>query len=209
MFTGLIEATGTIESVRPAGSARRVRVATALGGELRAGDSIAVNGVCLTAIDPQAHSFDVDVSPETLRVTTLDALTPGRVVNLERPLRADAILGGHFVLGHVDGVGRIVALDRDGECYWLTIDVPADLARYVILKGSIAIDGISLTIARLDGTAVGVQIIPFTWQHTALSGATVGDRVNLEVDVLGKYVERLLNAQSNSAATVAGLAGRA
>ena len=193
MFTGLIEATGTIESVLPADSGRRVRVNSKIGAELRAGDSIAVNGVCLTAVDIDRAGFTVDVSPETLRVTTLDALAAGSVVNLERPLRADARLGGHFVLGHVDGVGKISSLEKDGDCFWLTVDVPAELARYLISKGSIAIDGISLTIARLDRASIAVQIIPFTWQHTSLAGAKAGDRVNLEVDVLGKYVERLLN----------------
>jgi riboflavin synthase len=141
-----------------------------------------------------AGAFKVDVSPETLRVTTLGQFAAGRTVNLERPLRADARLGGHFVLGHVDGVGRITALDRDGDCYWLEVSLPQDLSRYVISKGSIAIDGISLTIARLQGATVGVQIIPFTWDHTALSQARTGDSVNLEADVLGKYVARLMEA---------------
>ena len=191
MFTGLIEATGTIEFVRSSGSALRVRVASPLAADLRQGDSISVNGVCLTVVEETDNHFDLDISPETLRVTTLDALAAGRIVNLERPLRADARLGGHFVLGHVDGVGRITSFDRDGDCYWLSVDVPSELLRYFISKGSIAIDGISLTIARLDGNSVGVQIIPFTWQHTALAQAKPGDRVNLEVDVLGKYVERL------------------
>jgi riboflavin synthase len=210
MFTGLIEATGTIESVQADGSASRVRIASALSSDLRAGDSIAVNGVCLTVLDEKRNGvgssfrdlgtelpaqFSVDISPETLRVTTLGLLAPGRIVNLERPVRADARLGGHFVLGHVDGVGRIISLDRDGDCYWLAVDVPAELGRYVISKGSIAIDGISLTVARLERSTVGVQIIPFTWQHTALAGAKAGDGVNLEVDVLGKYVERLVLAQ--------------
>ena len=195
MFTGLIEATGTVELVQPEGSARRVRIASPLSPELRAGDSIAVNGVCLTVLDGSAAVFSVDVSPETLRVTTFGTLAQRSVVNLERPLRADARLGGHFVLGHVDGVGRINAIERDGECYWLTVDVPPSLARYIISKGSIAIDGISLTVARLERSTIGVQIIPFTWQHTGLSGARAGDPVNLEVDVLGKYVERLVLAQ--------------
>lgn len=211
MFTGLIEATGTVESVQAEGSARRVRIASPLSAGLRAGDSIAVNGVCLTVLGgndlgghfpadgkmtPEVISgFSVDISPETLRVTTLGTLAPGRVVNLEQPVRADARLGGHFVLGHVDGVGRIASLDRDGDCYWLAVDVPADLVRYVISKGSIAIDGISLTVARLERTTVGVQIIPFTWQHTALASAKPGDGVNIEVDMLGKYVERLVLAQ--------------
>jgi len=220
MFTGLIEATGTIEAVTPAASARRMRVRSALSADLRAGDSISVNGVCLTVLGAGPNNdvvssklgpaplFDVDVSPETLRVTTLGDMAPGRVVNLERPLRADARLGGHFVLGHVDGVGQIKSIDRDGDCYWLAVDAPQELGRYVISKGSIAIDGISLTIARLDGASIGLQIIPFTWQHTALAGAKAGDRVNLEVDVLGKYVERLMTSQTRGATPVAGSAGR-
>lgn len=193
MFTGLIESTGTIETVESTGSGRRLRLGSALGSELRAGDSIAVNGVCLTAVNVEQAGFSVDVSPETLRVTTLDDFASGRVVNLERPLRADARLGGHFVLGHVDAVGRIVSLDRDGDCFWLTVEAPPEQMRFLISKGSIAIDGISLTIARLDRSSIGVQVIPFTMQHTALANAKPGDRVNLEVDVLGKYVERLLN----------------
>ena len=208
MFTGLVEATGTIDMVRPEGSARRLRVASALAAELRPGDSIAVNGVCLTVIAQSETHFDLDVSPETLRVTTLGTADAGRVVNLERPLRADARLGGHFVLGHVDGVGRITSVDRDGDCYWLSVDVPADLTRYFISKGSVAIDGISLTIARLDQSAVAAQIIPFTWQHTSLSRAKAGDKVNLEVDVLGKYVERLLASHTATDAPIAGLAGK-
>ena len=211
MFTGLIEATGTIETVTPAASGRRMRVQSDLSADLRAGDSISVNGVCLTVLEkptPGVGFFEVDISPETLRVTTLGDMAPGRVVNLERPLRADARLGGHFVLGHVDGVGQIKSIDRDGECYWLAVDAPEDLGRYVISKGSIAIDGISLTIARLDGVLLGLQIIPFTWQHTALAGAKAGDRVNLEVDVLGKYVERLMTSQTPGATPVAGSAGR-
>ena len=208
MFTGLVEATGTIDAIRPEGSARRVRVASTLAGELRPGDSIAVNGVCLTVTAQSPTHFDLDVSPETLRVTTLDTADAGRVVNLERPLRADARLGGHFVLGHVDGVGRIASLDRDGDCFWLSVDVPSDLMRYFISKGSVAIDGISLTIARLDQRAIAAQIIPFTWQHTSLSRAKAGDRVNLEVDVLGKYVERLLASQTETGAPIAGLAGK-
>jgi len=208
MFTGLVEATGTIDAVRSEGSARRLRMASALAAELRPGDSIAVNGVCLTVTAQSATHFDLDVSPETLRVTTLDTADAGRVVNLERPLRADARLGGHFVLGHVDGVGRIASFERDGDCYWLSVDVPSHLMRYFISKGSVAIDGISLTIARLDRGSIAAQIIPFTWQHTSLAHAKAGDRVNLEVDVLGKYVERLLAAQDEAATPIAGLAGK-
>ncbi len=209
MFTGLIEATGTIDAVRPSGAVRVLSVATPLGRELGAGDSIAVNGVCLTVTSRHDQGFEVEVSPETLRVTTLGQFATGRTVNLERPLRADARLGGHFVLGHVDGVGRITAFTGDGDCYWLEVDAPPELARYLISKGSVAIDGISLTIARLQGASMGVQIIPFTWAHTALSQARPGDEVNLEADVLGKYVARLMDAQTAAGHAGTGSAGTA
>ena len=196
MFTGIVEATGRIARVDPAGSGRRLRVETVLGAELRAGDSIAVSGVCLTVVAADAQGFAADISSETVRVTTLGDRTPGELVNLERPLRADARLGGHFVLGHVDGVGRIAALRPDGDAYWLEVDVPEALETYMISKGSIAIDGISLTVASLDACRVAVAIIPFTFAHTTLGSARVGDRVNLEGDVLGKYVARLLEDRS-------------
>ena len=195
MFTGIVEATGRVARVDPAGTGRRLRIDTALGAELRAGDSIAVNGVCLTVVACDATGFAADISPETVRVTTLGDRAPGEPVNLERPLRADARLGGHFVLGHVDGVGRVAALRPDGEGYWLEVDVPEPLEPYMISKGSIAVDGISLTIASLDIGRVGVAIVPFTHAHTTLGSARVGDRVNLEADVLGKYVARLLAAR--------------
>jgi riboflavin synthase len=192
MFTGLIEATGTVERIEPAGSARTLTIATRLGAELSPGDSIAVNGVCLTATSTGANWFGATVSPETLRVTTLGGFREGRLVNLERPLRADGRVGGHFVLGHVDAVGRVVSIEPDGDCVWLTVDLPPAVAALVIHKGSIAIDGISLTIASIDGTRVGVQIVPHTWAHAALPQARPGDEVNLEADVIGKYVARLL-----------------
>jgi riboflavin synthase len=204
MFTGLIEGTGTVEGARANGTSRVLRITTPLGAELAPGASIAVNGVCLTVTSRHDDGFDVDVSPETLRVTTLGRLAAGQLVNLERPLRADARLGGHFVLGHVDAVGRITSLTPDGECYWLEVDVPATLAPYLISKGSIAIDGISLTIARLQDAAVGVQIIPFTWEHTGLRRAQPGDAVNLEADVLGKYVARLMDARAGGSGVAAG-----
>lgn len=194
MFTGLIEATGTIEQAVAKATGVHLRIGTGLGRELSAGDSIAVNGVCLTVTDPSSDGFSASVSPETLRVTTLASATAGRLVNLERPLKADARLGGHFVLGHVDGVGCLRSLDRDGDCYWLEAEVPAALAPLMILKGSIAIDGISLTIARIHQERISVQIVPFTFAHTALQSAQPGDAVNIEADVIGKYVARLLNA---------------
>jgi riboflavin synthase len=196
MFTGLIEATGTIERVETSESGSVLSVAVPAEIVLAPGDSIAVNGVCLTVTALRDGAFSVDVSPETLRVTSIGTFATGRPVNLERPLRADARLGGHFVLGHVDGVGRIRALRKDGASYWFEIEAPAGVATYLIEKGSIAVDGISLTVAKLDGRVFGVQIVPYTWQHTALAFAKPGDPVNLEADVLGKYVARLLQGQA-------------
>jgi riboflavin synthase len=195
MFTGLIEATGTIERIDAANSGRRVCIATALGAELRPGDSIAVNGVCLTVTAADARGFFADVSPETLRVTSLGRTAVGRRVNLERPLRADGRVGGHFVLGHVDAVGRIHTLRREGECHWLEVEAPAALAPVLVPKGSIAVDGVSLTVASLQGARFGMQIVPFTWEHTALADLSTGDSVNLEADVIGKYVVRLLETR--------------
>ncbi|MCC7007602.1 MAG: riboflavin synthase [Acidobacteria bacterium] len=202
MFTGLIEAIGRVERSDGTSRGRRLRIATALAADLRPGDSIAVNGVCLTATDVDDAGFCADVSRQTLEVTSLDRLTAGRLVNLERPLRADARLGGHFVLGHVDATGRIAALRPDGDGFWLDIDVPAPLQPYVIPRGSIAVDGISLTIATLTSSAIGIQIVPFTFTHTALQQASRGDVVNLEADVLGKYVARLLSTATPAAAGV-------
>jgi riboflavin synthase len=196
MFTGLIEATGRTERVTPADSGRRVRITAPFAADLKAGDSVAVNGVCLTVAAVDAATFDAVISPETLRVTNLATLSIGRLVNLERPLAADGRLGGHFVLGHVDGTGRVMDLRQDGECHWLAIEAPRQLAPYFVPKGSIAIDGISLTIASLDDTRIGIQVVPFTFEHTAISAWSIGDAVNLEADVLGKYVVHLLTRQS-------------
>ena len=196
MFTGLIEAIGRIEQVTAPDSGRRVRIAAPFAAELRAGESVAVNGVCLTVASADAATFDAVISPETLRVTNLHTLSAGRLVNLERSLAADGRLGGHFVLGHVDGAGRVMELRPDGDCHWLAVEAPRALAPYLVPKGSIAIDGISLTIASLDDTRVGVQIVPFTFEHTAIAGWSIGDAVNLEADVLGKYVVNLLARQS-------------
>ncbi len=199
MFTGLIEATGRIERVEPLASGCRMRIGTPLGGALQPGDSIAVNGVCLTVTAANPGSFLVDLSPETVRVTSFGSAQEGRRVNLERPLRADARLGGHFVLGHVDGVGRVRTIQAQGEHHWIEFEYPAELASCLVSKGSIAVDGISLTVAGLAGERFGVQIVPFTWEHTALEDLQPGDPVNLEADVLGKYVVRLLEAQTAKA----------
>lgn len=201
MFTGLIEATGRVDRIDlgdAAAPGRRFRIATPLGADLRPGDSIAVDGVCLTVTAADSGSFSASVSPETLRVTTLSSAAEGQVVNLEQPLQAGARLGGHFVLGHVDAVGRIARFARDGDCHWLDIDVPAHLAPLVIPKGSIAVNGISLTVASLDGQRVGIQIVPFTFEHTSLSTAQPGDAVNLEMDMIGKYIARLLEARAQA-----------
>jgi len=194
MFTGLIEAVGRVErvEVQTTGPGRVMRIGTPLGAELRTGESISTNGVCLTVTAADASGFSVEVSPETLRVTSLDALETGAAVNLERALRADARLGGHFVLGHVDGVGRITAITPEGTFTSIDIECPAPVVRYLIPKGSIAIEGISLTIAQLTGARVRIQLVPFTLAHTTLGSSRVGDAVNVEADVLGKYVAGLL-----------------
>jgi riboflavin synthase alpha subunit len=194
MFTGLIEATGRVESIGGTAAGRQLRVATPLGGDVAPGDSVAVNGVCLTVTTCDAAGFAFDVSPETLQCTSLGSLQPDRVVNLERPLRADGRVGGHFVQGHVDGVGSVRSLREDGGHRWIEVGFPPALASNFVLKGSVAVDGVSLTVASLAPDRFGVQIIPFTWEHTAFPQLRAGDVVNLEVDMLGKYVLSFLRS---------------
>jgi riboflavin synthase len=191
MFTGLIEATGTVHAIAVEGDGAVLEIDTALGPELAVGDSLATSGVCLTVTRRDGQRVAMDVSPETLRVTALGRLAPGRPVNLERPLRVDGRLGGHVVQGHVDGVGALVAIADEGDFRRLRIGFPADLAAWMIHKGSVAVDGISLTIAALGDEWFDVQVIPHTWLHTTLSAARVGDALNLECDLVGKYVVRL------------------
>jgi riboflavin synthase len=195
MFTGLIEAIGTVSAVDPSPAGIRIRIDTTLANELTPGDSLAVNGVCLTVVTAGAGGVDMDVSPQTGRVTTLGTVAAGTSVNLERSLRAGARLGGHFVQGHVDATGTIDTLEPQGDSYWLSVRYPSSLARYIVQKGSIAVDGISLTVADLDSVRFGVQIIPFTWEHTNLRRLEVGSTVNLESDILGKYVVHAIDAQ--------------
>jgi riboflavin synthase len=195
MFTGLIEAVGIVREVGPTPGGRILEVQSPLAAELGDGDSVSVSGVCLTVTSRASSCFRATISPETMRVTTLGNVEAGDRVNLERPLKFDGRLGGHFVLGHVDGVGRVTAIEPAGDCYWLDVDVPAALAPLLIHKGSIALDGISLTIAALDGPCVRVQIVPFTWEHTTLSAKRPGAAVNIETDVIGKYVARLMGQQ--------------
>ena len=197
MFTGLVEAVGTVVEHKPIPSGARVRIATTLARELTPGDSLAVNGVCLTVILAESDEVHAEVGPETLRVTALGQLLPRSLVNLERSLRADSRMGGHFVQGHVDGTGVIEELRPDADFHWLTVSFPPHLAPYLIHRGSIAVDGISLTVAGLGSDRFDIQLIPFTLEHTNLRQAKVQDRVNLECDMVGKYVIR--------AATLAGL----
>lgn len=189
MFTGIIEELGTVESAAPK---LRVRCSTVMQ-DMTEGASIAVNGVCLTAVGLRPDGFTADVAPETLRLTNLGALRPGSRVNLERPLSPAGRLSGHIVQGHVDGTGEFVSLDALGEDnWWLKIRVPEELDPFLVYKGSIAIDGISLTIAALEGPLLSVTIIPHTYRNTTLGGYKPGSRVNLECDVLAKHVEKLL-----------------
>jgi riboflavin synthase len=192
MFTGLIEAIGEVAELKPTPAGFRFRLTTSLADQLPAGSSIAVNGVCLTVIAADAGGIHMDVSPETARVTSLGSLKRGSIVNLERPVRADTLMGGHFVQGHVDATGLIEDLRHEGEHHWLTVKYPSLLAPYLVRKGSIAVDGISLTVAGLDEQHFDVQIIPFTWEHTNLQAARTQDLVNLECDIIGKYVVRAL-----------------
>ena len=190
MFTGLIESVGQVREVAAAGNGVRLRLATSLAAELKAGDSLAVNGVCLTVTVAAGDDVRADVGPETMRVTTLGRLRVDQKVNLERALRMDERMGGHLVQGHVDGTGSVVDVRADGEAHWLTVAFPAALAPYFVRKGSVAVDGISLTVAGLGDDRFDVMVIPFTWEHTNVSQLRVGDPVNLECDMVGKYVAR-------------------
>ncbi|HJS97298.1 MAG TPA: riboflavin synthase [Solirubrobacteraceae bacterium] len=192
MFTGLVLGLGRIGAIERSADGARLTIETALVSELRTGDSVAVNGVCLTATSLQNGAFVADAMNETLSRSALGGLEPGAQVNLELPLRAADRLGGHVVQGHVDGIGAILEVADDGFARRIRIEAPPDLLRYVIEKGSIAVDGVSLTVAGLDSRSFTVSLIPETLQRTNLGRAGAGDRVNLEVDVLAKYVEKLI-----------------
>ena len=193
MFTGIIEELGVVERTGPR---LKILCSTVLE-DSREGSSIAVNGVCLTAVDVEAQSFSADLAPETLRRSNLGDLRAGSRVNLERPLSPSGRLSGHIVQGHVDGTGELLALDALGDNnWWMRVRIPAELDRYLVHKGSIAIDGISLTIAELQGEVLSVTVIPHTYLNTNLGSRKAGDRLNLECDMLAKYVEKLLERQS-------------
>ena len=190
MFTGLIEQLGVVAGLENRSGAARLRIQTALAGALAPGESVAINGVCLTVTDTAGGEMHADIGPETIRVTTLGGLEPGQTVNLERAMRADSRFGGHFVQGHVDAVGTVRDVRIDGDARWVTIAFPRALAAYFVRKGSVAVDGISLTVAELDDDTFRVMIIPFTWAHTNMAALRAESRVNLECDMVGKYVAR-------------------
>ena len=193
MFTGIVEGVGTLSEVKGTGGGFRVRIHTALlAPQVKVGDSLSVNGVCLTVILIDGEHVLADVGPETARVTTFGALQRGQEVNLERPMRGDGRVDGHFVLGHVDGVGAVEEVRAEGESHWLTIGFPPALAPFFIRKGSIAVDGVSLTVAGLGERQFDVMVIPFTWSHSSLKVLRQGDKVNLECDMIGKYVVRAM-----------------
>ena len=192
MFTGLVETVGEVAEFRTTSAGFRLRLTTALSAELTPGDSLAVNGVCLTVVSADADGVHMDVSPETVRVSSLGSLKRGSPVNLERPMLAGARVGGHFVQGHVDATGTIEEIRREGDSWWMTVRFPPALAALIVRKGSIAVDGISLTVAGVDDKRFDVQVIPFTWSHTTLRFVKAHDVVNLEFDLIGKYVLRAM-----------------
>jgi riboflavin synthase len=194
MFTGIIQCTGTLARSEPRGGDLHLTFAApALDfSDVAIGDSISVSGVCLTAVELGEHTFAVDVSNETLALTTLGALRDGDAVNLEKALRLSDRLGGHLVSGHVDGIGQVVSIEADARSQRWTIEVPAELARYIAAKGSICVDGVSLTVNTVEGARLSVNLIPHTVEVTTFARRRPGDKVNLEVDMMARYLERLL-----------------
>ncbi|HEU0023602.1 MAG TPA: riboflavin synthase [Thermoleophilaceae bacterium] len=199
MFTGLVADKGTVEALERAGASARLRVRTRLANELASGESIAVNGVCLTARDPDAGSFVADLMAETLERSSLGPLAEGDEVNLELPLRPGDRLGGHVVQGHVDGTGTVERVTEVDFARVVRVRAPAELLRYVVEKGSIAVDGVSLTVAEVDDAGFSVSLIPETLERTTLGSAVPGRTVNLEVDVLAKYVEKASRGNGGTA----------
>lgn len=197
MFTGIVEEMGAITSIEKTLAGTRLTIlASAVMGDLKIGDSVSVNGTCLTVVTKSERNFVVEVSPETLSVTTLGVLTGGAPVNLERAMRLNERIGGHLVAGHVDGVGTIRSRHQEGNAICFTIEAPSDILRYCVTKGSITIDGVSLTINEVADHSFNIAIIPHTAKVTILGLKQVNDTVNLESDLIGKYVERLLQERS-------------
>ena len=199
MFTGIVEEVGTVSALNASGGTRRLMVAAShVVPEINKGASVAVSGVCLTAVEITPNSVTFDLADETWNRTSFSRIRPGALVNLELPMRADGRFGGHIVQGHVDGTGEFLALDRitGADDFRLRIRIPADLERYVIFKGSLCVEGISLTIAKIEGHQVTIAIIPHTWEMTNLKSLNPGDPVNLEVDMIAKYVEKMMKGES-------------
>jgi len=200
MFTGIVEEVGRVAHIDQRGENRRITIAaTHTPKELKTGNSVAVSGVCLTALDIKPESFCADLAPETWVRTSFSRIAEGALVNLELPMKADGRFGGHIVQGHVDGVGKVIAFDRipDSENWWLHIEIPAELDRYVVYKGSISIEGISLTVAKIEDRRCTIAIIPHTVEMTNLNSLRSGDPVNLEADLIAKYVEKMMKGDSN------------
>jgi len=199
MFTGIVEEVGRVTKIETTGGTRRITLASKqLSKELKMGDSIAVSGVCLTAVRIKAgESFGADLADETWNRTSLSRIHEGAEINLELPMRADGRFGGHVVQGHVDGTGKFLGLQPipDAQDFWLHIEVPAELARYIVYKGSISVEGISLTVARIEGQNLTIAIIPHTTEMTNLKSLKPGDPVNLETDIIAKYVEKMMSGE--------------
>ena len=197
MFTGLIEAVGRVGGISRTAAGLRIAIQTEMAADLADGESVSVNGVCLTVSQRDAPWFYADIGPETARVTTLGSVKAEQPVNLERAMAANGRFGGHFVQGHVDGIGTIRDVRVEGDARWLKVAFPPELAPFFVPKGSVAIDGVSLTVAALGPDQFDVMIIPFTWGHTNLSGLQAGSSVNLECDVVGKYIVRSVRLQAD------------
>jgi len=194
MFTGLVAEVGRVERIERDDAGARIAIAAELAAELAPGDSIAVNGVCLTAVEPHPGGFAADAMNQTLELTALGSLEPGDGVNLEAAMRASDRLGGHIVQGHVDASAEVLEVREDGFARWLRVALPGELERYVVERGSVALDGVSLTVARLEPGALEVSLIPETQERTTLGAIAPGDRVNVEVDVMARHAERLLQS---------------
>jgi riboflavin synthase len=206
MFTGIVEEVGRVTLIAQRGENRRITITAAnTPKELKPGDSVAVSGVCLTVLDIKPESFCADLAPETWQLTSFSRIHEGALVNLELPMKADGRLGGHIMQGHVDGVGRLIGLERiaDSENWWLHIEMPREIEKYTVYKGSISIEGISLTVAKLEGRKCTIAIIPHTVEMTNLGSLQPGDPVNLEADLIAKYVEKMMsNEPAESSLTV-------
>jgi riboflavin synthase len=205
MFTGIIEEVGKIVNLEQRGENRRITIAAEnIPTQLGTGESIAVSGVCLTALNIKPKSFCADLAPETWTRTSFSRIHEGALVNLELPMKADGRFGGHIVQGHVDGVGKLIELERiaNSENWWLHIELPSDIEKYTVLKGSISIEGISLTVAKLERNVCSVAIIPHTVEMTNLGSLKPGDPVNLEADLIAKYVEKMMKGAPSSSLTV-------